>query len=77
MHVPANIAFFADRCRAHDADEDESLDGLELLKAVLHAHEDHEGKKAGYADEQRGADAADASTVSEETFGEVEGNHFT
>ena len=63
-------------CRAHDSDADESLDGLELLKAVLHAHHEvheHEGAKAGYADEQRGGDTDTAAVVSEETFAEVEG----
>ena len=40
---------------------------------MLHAHE-HEGTKGGYADEQRGADAAAAAaSVSDETFAEVEG----
>jgi len=61
---------------AHDSDADESLDGLELLKAVLHAHHEvheHEGAKAGYADEQRGGDTDTAAAVSEETFAEVEG----
>ena len=62
-------------CRAHDADGDESLDGLELLKAVLHARE-HEGAKGGYADEQRGADSTAAAVVSEETFAEVEGDQL-
>merc|ERR1719245_2694691 len=57
---------------AHDGDGDESLDGLELLKAVLHARGKHEGganARGGYADEQRGGDAAAAAaSVSEETF---------
>ena len=68
-------------CRAHDGDGDESLDGLELLKAVLHARGEHDGgggagARGGYADEQRGGDAAAASSVSEETFAEVEGDCY-
>ena len=68
-------------CRAHDGDGDESLDGLELLKAVLHARGEHDGgggasaSRGGYADERSGGEAAAAAaSVSEETFAEVEGD---
>jgi hypothetical protein len=44
-----------------------ALDGLELLKAVLHAHE---GSRAGYADESRGANTETGATVA--TMLEVE-----
>ena len=63
--------------RAHDGDGDESLDGLELLKAVLHAHGEHDGganARGGYADERSGGDTSAPASVSEETFAEVEGD---
>ena len=48
---------------------------------MLHARGEHDGgggagARGGYADEQRGGDAAAAPSVSEETFAEVEGDCY-
>ena len=59
---------------AHDTDENGSIDGLELLKAILHAKKSHEHqvKKAeaatlgGYADESGAADHIEESAPTPE-----------